>query len=383
MLKVGLINSFYSTNLTSASKSVDKVVSNIKHTDASSLNALSSYAKAVVSFGAKKIVKPEVSVQLLQEKLNNLDIDYDEKEKLGAYFDKVDDNDKEALSFIDRVFSEPKLYGNKMITSSINEVLDTANFKVTNKVVDKYLSSPKFYDNKWFQALFADGIEIVSTEDRFKLFDKFTDKSALYRNKALKQQIGTIIQSVDTEDNYKLADKLLSTKSWYKNTQIVEDFYMIIDTFTEEDVINFYGLEDEADDSITHLGKGALFETVEAELPVEEEVQIQPDVEIQDVQVEEEIPAEELVVEEESVVEEKPKSPVVEPKDAEAIKRRAEQKAESINERMLSCGFTFDVDDLKEALAEPTPSKDDSPYQRLMAEGKSYYTNGKKLEDME
>ena len=164
MLKVSLINSFFKVNSTPANKPVDKVVSNPQNIEASSLSVLSSYAKAGISFSGKKQVKPEVSVKSLQEKLNNLDIDYDEKEKLGAYFDKVDDSDKEALSFVDRVFSDPKLYKNGMITSSVYEILDTADFEVTNKVVDKYLSSPKFYDNKWFQALFADGIEIVSTD---------------------------------------------------------------------------------------------------------------------------------------------------------------------------------------------------------------------------
>ena len=383
MLKVGLINSFYKANSKIVNKSVNKVVSSMQTVETSSLNVLSSYARAGVSFKGKKQSKPEVSVKSLQDKLNGLNLDYEDKERLGAYFDKVDDSNKEALSFVDRVFSEPKLYGNKMITSSIYEVLDSADFGITNKVVDKYLSNSKFYDNKWFQDFFGDAIEIVSTEDRFRLFDKFTDKSSLYRNKDLKQHICPIIQSVDTEDNFRLADKLLSTKTWYKNTQIVEDFYMIIDTFTEEDVVNFYGLEDDSDDSTTLLGRGVLFESVEAEPPVEQGVQIQPDVEVKDVQEEEEIPAEELVVEEESVPEEKPIPTLVDSEDAEKRKRMAEQKAEYINERMLSCGFVFDVDDLKEALAEPMPSKKDSSYQRLMAEGKSYYTNGKKLEDME
>lgn len=381
MLKVNLNNFYSKVNSTFVNKPVNKVISNPQTVETSSLEVLNSYAKAGISFKGKKQAKSEISVQSLQEKLNGLNLDYETEERLEAYFDKVDDNDKEALSFIDRVFSEPKLYGNKMITSSIYEILDSADFGITNKVVDKYLSNSKFYDNKWFQDFFGTAIEIVSTEDRFKLFDKFTDKSSLYRNKDLKQHICPIIQSVDTEDSFRLADKLLSTKTWYKNTQIVEDFYIIIDTFTEEDVVNFYGLEDDSDDSTTVLGRGVVFESVEAELPVEEEVQIQPDVEVKDVQEEEEISVENPIVDE--VVVETKKSSLVELEDDEKRKRMAEQKAEYINERMLSCGFVFDVDDLKEALAQPTPSKKDSQYQRLMAEGKSYYTNGKKLEDME
>lgn len=381
MLKVNLNNFYSKVNSTFVNKPVNKVISNPQTVETSSLEVLNSYAKAGISFKGKKQAKSEISVQSLQEKLNGLNLDYETEERLEAYFDKVDDNDKEALSFIDRVFSEPKLYGNKMITSSIYEVLDSANFEVTNKVVDKYLSASKFYNNKWFQDFFGDAIEIVSTEDRFKLFDKFTDKSSLYRNKDLKQYICPIIQNVDTEDGFKLADKLLSTKTWYKNTQLVEDFIMIINIFTEEDVVNFYGLEDDSDDSTTVLGRGVVFESVEAELPVEEEVQIQPDVEVKDVQEEEEISVENPIVDE--VVVETKKSSLVELEDDEKRKRMAEQKAEYINERMLSCGFVFDVDDLKEALAQPTSSKKDSQYQRLMAEGKSYYTNGKKLEDME
>ena len=72
MLKVSLINSFFKVNSTPANKPVDKVVSNPQNIEASSLNALSSYAKAGISFSGKKQVKPEVSVKSLQEKLNNL-----------------------------------------------------------------------------------------------------------------------------------------------------------------------------------------------------------------------------------------------------------------------------------------------------------------------
>lgn len=368
MLKVSLVNSFSKINSTPANKPVNKIVSTFKNAQASSLNVLSSYAKAGISFSGKKQVKSQVSVQSLQEKLNGLDIDCDAKERLDSYFDIVDASDKEALSFIDRVFSEPKLYKNGMITSSIYEVLDTANLEVANKVVDKYLSDSKFYDNKWFQDFFGDAIEIVSTEDRFKLFDKFTDKSALYRNKALKQQICPIIQSVDTEDNYKLADKLLSNKAWYKNAQLVEDFYMIIDVFTEEDVLNFYGIEGDSDDSDV-LGGGPLFVSVEVEAPVIEENIIEEEPIIQ-----EDKPVEQPVIEPKPIVAE-------EPLGSKEITRRAEQKAESINESMLICGFIFDIDDLKETLAEPTPSKESSPYQRLMKEGKRYY-GYKNLEDM-
>ena len=133
MLKVNLSNFYSKVNSTFVSKPVNKVISNPQTVETSSLEVLNSYAKAGISFKGKKQAKPEVSVQLLQDKLSNLDLDSDSKERLDAYFDKVDDSDKEALSFIDKVFSEPKLYGNKMITSSINEVLDTANFKVTKK----------------------------------------------------------------------------------------------------------------------------------------------------------------------------------------------------------------------------------------------------------
>ena len=373
MLKVNLSDFYSKVNSTLVNKPVNKVISNLQTVETSSLEVLNSYAKAGISFKGKKQAKSEISVQSLQDKLNGLNLDYEDKERLDAYFDKVDDSDKEALSFIDKVFSEPKLYGNKMITSSIYEILDSADFGITNKVVDKYLSNSKFYENEFFQDLFSDAIEIVATDDRFKLFDKFTDSSELYENIDLKQNIIYIIESVETKEGYKLTDKLLSTEAWYTNSKLVDEFCLITDSFTEEEVKTVYGIKDDADDSgdFDVIGGCHLFSSVEAEEPFVEENIVEEEPVIQN-----DTPIEQPVIEPKPVVEDKPLN-------SEVIKRRAEQKAESINERMLSCGFAFDVDDLKEALAQPTPSKKDSQYQRLMAEGKSYYTNGKKLEDME
>ena len=145
----------------------EKPVAETKEVEGSSLNALSAYGKANITFRGTEQKQDEIIKEQVVQKLREIDIPENVKKNIGNYLDSP-----ERILLANKLLSEPKLYENENIQDSIVQLFaytqskEGVNAKI--KIIDKYLSSPDLYDNENIQKCIGDIIKHVNNEYNLK-----------------------------------------------------------------------------------------------------------------------------------------------------------------------------------------------------------------------
>ena len=155
-------------------------------------------------------------------------------------------NNTEIASFVEKIFSDSRLYGNDDVQDFLIDIITNAkksseSVEAKIKLIDKFLSNSNIYDNTSMQDNIGSIISftktIESADFKIRLIDKFFSNPNFYLNKGLQENIGSIVGVVNSLEKATLLDKFLSDPKFYENEGLQKKIASIIYTvYTPESI---------------------------------------------------------------------------------------------------------------------------------------------------
>lgn len=163
------------------------------------------------------------------------------KEKLGSIINTV--NNISQYEFLKKILSDPKIYNNRNVISSICDILGgiqkTSDVLIKSNVIDKILSNERLCSNHFVMSRLGAIISSVMTEENAKAKCDFIDKiftdEKFFANENLDEYLGNIIQNTQNSINIKLLDLILADEKLYKNKNLIYNLPDIFSRMRTED----------------------------------------------------------------------------------------------------------------------------------------------------